>query len=63
MALVPFHCRKEALPGSSGASLAKRPHLERGTETCPGGKKSAVGNVSASSADTRRKGGHGNQWS
>ena len=29
---------------------------ESGTETYPGGKKSAGGSVSASSADTRRKG-------
>ena len=31
--------------------LDKRPHLESGAETCPSGKKSAGGSVSASSAD------------
>ena len=30
---------------SSGASLAKRPHLEGRIETHPGGKKSAGGSV------------------
>ena len=44
---------------SSGASLAKRPHLESRTETHPGGKKSAGGSVSTNSADTRRKGSCG----
>ena len=33
------------VPESSGASLAKRPHLESGTETHPGGKKSAGGSL------------------
>ena len=48
------------MPGSSGAlSLAERPHFESGTETHPGGKKSAGGSVSASSANTRRKGALG----
>ena len=42
--------------GSSNASLAKRPHLESGTEMHQGGKKSADGSVSASSADARKKG-------
>ena len=50
-----FTLQKRPVPGSSGASLAKRPHLESGTGTCPGGKKSAGGSASASSADTRRK--------
>ena len=44
------------MPGSSGASLAKRPHLESGTETHQGGKKSAGGSVSTSSADARKRG-------
>ena len=43
----------------SGASLAKRPHLESRIETHQGGKKSAVGSVSASSADARKKGDWG----
>ena len=43
--------------GSSGASLAKRHHLETGNEAGPSGKNSAGGSVSTSSADTRRKGG------
>ena len=44
-----------SVPGSSGASLAKRPHLESGNEAFPSGKKSPGGSVSTSSADTRRK--------
>ena len=47
------------MPGSSGPSLAKRPHLESGNEAHPSGKKSAGGNVSTSSTNTRRKGVHG----
>ena len=47
-------CTRPVL-GSGGASLAKRPQLEWGTETYPGGKKSA-GGVSANSADARKKG-------
>ena len=45
-----------SVPGSSGPSLAKRPHLDSGNEAHPSGKKSAGGNVSTSSADPRRKG-------
>ena len=41
---------------SSGASLAKRPHFVSRIETCPGGKMSVGCNVSASSADARKKG-------
>ena len=52
-----------SVPGFSGPSLAKRPHLEAGNEACPSGKKSAGGSVSTSSANTRRKGGHGGQLS
>ena len=51
--------QKRPVPESSGASLAKRPHLESGTETCPDGKKSAGSSVFASSADVRKKEGHG----
>ena len=51
-----FSVQKRPVPVSSGASLAKRPHLESGTETHPGGKKSAGSGVSASSADGRKKG-------
>ena len=53
---VPYHCTERLGPESSGASLAKRPHLESETETHPGGRKSAGGSVSASSADARKKG-------
>ena len=57
-----FTVQKRPVPGSNGASLAKRrPHLENGTETHPGGKKSAGGRVSASSADAREEGGDGGQ--
>ena len=52
-----------SVPGSSGPPLAKRPHLETGNEAHPSGKKSAGGSVSTSSADTRRKGVHGDQHS
>ena len=48
-----------SVPGTSGASLPKRPHLESGNDTHPSGKKSAGGSVSTSSAETRRKGGMG----
>ena len=59
MAWTPYHFAKRPVPVSSSASLAKRPHLESGTETHPGGKQSAGGSVSVSSADVRRKGGQG----
>ena len=45
-----------SVPGSDGAFLAKRPHMESGDEAHPSGKKSAGGNVSTSSPNTRRKG-------
>ena len=48
-----------SVPGTSGASLPKRPHLESGNEACLSGKKSAGGSVSISSAKSRRKGGMG----
>ena len=48
-----------SVPGTSGASLLKRPHLESGNEAHLSDKKSAGGSVSTSSAETRRKGGVG----
>ena len=48
-----------SVPGTSGASLPKRPHLESGNEAPPSSKKSAGGSVSTSSVETRRKGGMG----
>ena len=50
-----------SVPGTSGASLPERPHLESGNEACL--KKSAGGTVSTSSTESRRKGGHGGQHS
>ena len=44
-----------SVPGTSGASLPKRPHLESGNEIHPGGKKSACGSVSTNSTETKRK--------
>ena len=62
-----FTVQKRPMSGSvcgpSGASLAKRPHMECGNEAYPSGKKSAGGSVSTSSAGTRRKGGCGGQCS
>ena len=48
-----------SVPGTSGASLPKWPHLESGNEACLHGKKSAGGTVSTSSTESRRKGGNG----
>ena len=48
-----------SVPGTSGASLSKRPHLESGNEASSSGKKSTGGSVSTSSTESRRKGGHG----
>ena len=45
------------MPGTSGASLSKWPHLESGNEAHP--KKSAGGTVSTSSTESRRKDGCG----
>ena len=45
------------VPGTSGASLPKQPHLESQNEACP--KMSTGGTVSTSSTESRRKGGHG----
>ena len=62
-----FTVQKRPLSGSvlgtSGASLPKRPHLESGNEACLSGQKSTGGSVSTSSAESRRKGGHGGQCS
>ena len=44
------------VPGTSGASLPKRSHLESGNEARLSGKKSASGSVSTSSTESRRKG-------
>ena len=41
-----FMVQKRPVSGSSGPSLAKRPHLESGNEGHPSGKKSAGGSVS-----------------
>ena len=49
--------QKRPVSGSSGASLAKRPHLESGNDAHPSGRKSTGGSVTTSSANTRRKGG------
>ena len=49
--------------GTSGASLPKRPHLVSGNEAHLSGKKSAGGSVSTSSAESRKKEGHGGQHS
>ena len=52
-----------SVQGTSGASLPKWPHLESGNEAHLHGKKSAGGTVSTSSTESRRKGGHGGQYS
>ena len=54
---------KRGLCQSSSVSLAKRLHLESRIKTHPGGKNSAGGSVSASSADARRKGADGHWFS
>ena len=48
-----------SVPGTSGASLPKRPHMESGNDAHPSGKKSAGGSVSTNSAETRTKGAMG----
>ena len=48
-----------SVPGTSGTSLPKQPHLESGNEAHPHGKKSPGGTVSTSSTESRRKGGCG----
>ena len=50
-----------SVPGTSGASLPKWPHLESGNEAHL--KKSTGGTVSTSSTESRRKGGYGGQHS
>ena len=52
-----------SVPGTSGATLPKWPHLESGNEARPHGKKSAGGAVSTSSTESTQKGGHGGQHS
>ena len=52
-----------SMPGTSGASLPKWPHLESGNKARLHSKKSASGTVSTSSTESRRKGGHGGQHS
>ena len=47
-----------SVPGASGASLPKWPHLDIGNEGHPNGKKSAGSTVPTSSNESRRKGGH-----
>ena len=54
-----FTVQKMHVPGSSGSSLGMMPHLESGTETHTGGKKSAGDSVSASSAEARKWGASG----
>ena len=48
-----------SVPGTSGASLPKKPYLESGNEAHPHGKKAAGGTVSTCSTESRRKVGHG----
>ena len=48
-----------SVPGTSGASLPKRPHLESENEAHLSGMKSTGGSVSTSSAESRRKQEHG----
>ena len=45
-----------SVPGTSGASLPKWPHLESGNEAHTSGKKSAGSTVSTSYTESRRKG-------
>ena len=52
-----------SVPGTSGASLPKWPHLAGGNVACLHGMKSTGGTVSTSSTESRRKGGHGGQHS
>ena len=54
-----FNVQKRPVTEFSGASLAKRPYLERKIEACPGGRKSPGGSVSASFSDARKKGSNG----
>ena len=56
---VQKRCISGSVPGTSGASLAKRPDWEGGNKAHLSGKKSASESVSTSSAQSRRKGGMG----
>ena len=58
-----FNVQNRSVLESSGASLAKMSHLESRIETHLGGKKSAGGSVSTSSAGARKKGRQGGQHS
>ena len=58
-----YSIHKRPLLESSGASVAKKPHLESKTEDHQGGRKLTGGSVSASSSDSRKKGSHGGQHS
>ena len=48
-----------SVPGTSGAFLPKRPHLESGNEACLNDKESAGGHVSTRFSESKRKGGCG----
>ena len=48
-----------SVPGTSGASLPKWPHLESGNEAHPHGKRCACGTVSICSTESRRECRHG----
>ena len=52
-----------SVPGTSGASLPKWPHLESGNGAHLHGKKFGGGTVSTSSIESRRRGGCGGQHS
>ena len=56
---VHFNVPKGPVPESNGASLAKRSHTESTVRAHAGGRKSAGGSVSASSADAKKKGNCG----
>ena len=54
-----FNVQKRPEPESSGASLAKRPHLGNRIEAGQGSRKSTGCSVSVSSVNARKKGGCG----
>ena len=55
---VPFHSKKRPVPGSLGASLAKRPHLESGNEVIQVARSLLVA-VSPLSYQYKEEGGQG----
>ena len=55
-----FDLQKQPVLESSGASLMKKPHLNREPDGYQGGRKSA-GGVSINTTDSRKKGCHG-EW-